>query len=59
MLPIWACFWVQRSLNKGPFFGRFSLNMGGFPEIGKNVQKMGSFPPKFIIKVNMTATVGN
>ena len=23
-------FWVQNSLNKGPIFGKFSLNMGGF-----------------------------
>ena len=31
----------------------------GFPEIGKKSSKMGSFPPKFIIKVGMTATVRN
>ena len=29
----------------------------GFPEIGKQLSKMGSFPPKFIIKMGMTATV--
>ena len=52
-------FRVQNSLNKGPIFRRFSLNMGGFPEIGKELSKIGSFPPKFIIKVGMTATVGN
>ena len=34
--------WLQNSLDKGLFFGRFSLNMGGF-----------------IIKVGITATVGN
>ena len=52
-------FWIKNSPNKGPFFGRFSLNIGGFPDIGKIFSKMGSFPPKFIIKVGMTATVGN
>ena len=30
MPPIWVGFWVQNSLNKGAFFGKFSLNMGGF-----------------------------
>ena len=30
-------FWVQNSLNKGPFFGRFSLDMGGF---SRNWQKI-------------------
>ena len=52
-------FSVQNSLSKGPFFGRFSLNMDGFPEIGKKLSKMGNFPPKFIIKVGITATVSN
>ena len=52
-------FGVQNSLDKGPFFGRFSLNMDGFPEIGKKLSKIGSFPPKFIIKVGMTAAVSN
>ena len=59
MPPIWMGFWVQNSRNKGPFFGRFSLNMDGFPEIDKKLPIMGSFPPKFVIKVGMTATVGN
>ena len=27
--PIWVGFWAPNSLNKGPFFGRFSLNKGG------------------------------
>ena len=44
---------------QGSFFGRFSLNMGGFPDIGKKLSKMGIFLPKFIIKVGITATVGN
>ena len=57
--PIWMVFGVQNSLNKGPLFGRFSLNMGGFSEIGKKLSEMGRFPRKFIVKVGMTATVGN
>ena len=62
MPPIWVGFGVQNSLNKGPFFGKFSLNMGRFQEIGKDCQKlskMGSLPLKFIIKVGMTAAVGD
>ena len=59
MPPIWVGFWVQNSLNKGPFFGRFSLNIHGFSTNWQILSKMGSFPPKFIIKVGMTATVGN
>ena len=57
MLRVRACaahmggFWVQKSLNRGLFCGRFSLNMVGFLEIGKKLSKMGSFPPNFIIKV--------
>ena len=46
------------SLNLGPFFGSFSLNIGGFQETGEKLPKMGSSPP-VIIKVVMTATVGN
>ena len=59
MPPIWVGFRAQNSLNKGPFFGRFSINMGGFSKNWQKWSKMGSFPPKFIIKVGMTATVGN
>ena len=59
MPPIWVGFWAQNSLNKGPFFGRSSINMGGFSRNWQKLSKMGSFPPKFIIKVGMTATVGN
>ena len=40
-------------------FGRFCLNMGGFSRNWPKIVKMGSFPQKFIIKVGMTATVGN
>ena len=59
MPPIWVGFWAQNSLNKGPFFSRFSINMGGFSRNWQKLLKMGSFPPKFIIKVCMTPTVGN
>ena len=59
MPPIWVGFWAENSLNKGPFFGRFSINMGGFPRNWQKMSKMDSFPPKFIIKVGMTATFGN
>ena len=44
---------------QGSFFGKLSMNMSGFSGNWQNCQKMGSFPPKFIIKVGMTATVGN
>ena len=59
MPPIWVGFWAQTSLNKGPFFGRFSINMGGFSRNGQKWSKIGSFLPTFIIKVGMMATVGN
>ena len=60
MPPIWVGFWVRNSLNKGPFFGRLSLNMGGFSRKWQKIVKiMGGFPPKFIINLGMTATVGN
>ena len=61
MPPIWVGFWpgVFGPENNGPFFGRFSINMGGFSRNWNKLSKMGSFPPKFIIKVDMTATVGN
>ena len=62
MLPIWVGFWVQNSLNKGPFFSRFSINMEtrvDFPEIGKKLSKVGSFLQEFIIKMGMMATVSN
>ena len=59
MPPIWVGFWVQNSLNKGPIFGRFSLNMGGLSRNWGKLSQMGGFPPKFNIKVGMTATVGN
>ena len=35
-------FWVQNSVNKGPFFARFSLNMGGFSSL--LYEKFSNFP---------------
>ena len=52
--PIWVGLWAQNSLNKGPFSGRFSINMDG---LSSNWRRMGRFPPKSIIKV--TASFGN
>ena len=59
MPPIRVGFGAQNSLSKGPFFGRFSINIGGISINWQILSKMDSFPPKFIIKVGMTATVGN
>ena len=59
MPPIWVGFWVQNSLNKGPFFDKFSLKMPGLSRNWQKIVKNGYFPPKFVIKVGMTATVGN
>ena len=58
MPPIWVGFGAQNSLNKSPFFGRFPIKMGGISRNWQKLSKMGSFPPKFIIRVGMTATVG-
>ena len=49
----------RNSLNKGPFFGRKSINMGGLSRNWRKLPKMGRFPPKFIIKVGVTASFGN
>ena len=46
-------FWSPKFSKQGPLFGRFSINMGG---LSRNWPKMGHFPPKFIIKVGMTAS---
>ena len=51
MPPIWMGFLAQNSPNKDLFFGRFSLDMGGFGRISQKKQlKMDSLPPKCIIK---------
>ena len=52
-------FLGRNSLNKGPFFGRFSINMDGLSRHWRNMAKKGRFPPKFIIKVGMKASFGN
>ena len=45
---------------QGSFFSAdFPQTRVGFPEIGKMQSKMGSFPPKFIIKVGVMAGFGN
>ena len=41
MPPILVGFWVQDSLDKGTFFGRFSLNIGGFSRIEQKIVKNG------------------
>ena len=43
---------------QGPFFGRVSLNLGRFSRNCQKQSKMGSLPPKFIIKVGMMASFG-
>ena len=40
--PIWMGFWVQNSLNKDPFFGRFPYTLVGYPEIGEKYNYLGS-----------------
>ena len=57
--PIWMGFWAQNSLNRGPFFGRFSFNMGALSMNLQKIAKIGRFPPKFIIELGMTASFGN
>ena len=59
MPPIWVGFWAQNSLDKGPFFGRFSMNMGGSSRNWQKIVKNGWFPPIFIIEVGMAASFGN
>ena len=54
MPPIWVGFWVKNSQYKGPFFSKFSLNMGGFSRNWQNiVEEDGSFPPKLIIEMGI------
>ena len=44
--PIWVGFWAQNSLNKGLFFGRFSINMGGLSGNWQKIVKNGWFSAK-------------
>ena len=39
-------FWAQNSLDKGPFFGRFSINMGEFSRNWRKIVKNGWFSAK-------------
>ena len=59
MPPIRVGFWAPNSLNKGPFFGKFSLNNGGLSRNWRKIAKNGWFSAKFIIKVGTTASFGN
>ena len=65
MLRVWVCaahmdgFLGPKFIEQGSLFGRFSLRMDG---LSRNLQKIvenGWFPPKFIIKVGVTASFGN
>ena len=58
MPPIWVGF-EPKFYNKGPFFGRLSINMAGLSRNWRKIAKNGPFPPKFIIKVGMKASFGN
>ena len=46
MPPVRVGFSVLNSLNKGPFFGRFSLNMDGFSRNLQKIVKNGYFSSK-------------
>ena len=50
MPPIWVGFLAQYSLNKGPFFGRFSINMLGLSRNWQKIAKNGSFSAKIRLK---------
>ena len=47
MPPIWVGFWAPNSLNKGLFFGRFSINKGGLSRNWRKIAKNGWFSAKF------------
>ena len=46
MPPIWVGFRVQNSLDKGPFFGKFPLNMSGFARNCEILLTDGKFSAK-------------
>ena len=46
MPPIWVGFRSQNSLKKGPYFGRFSSNMGGSSRNWQKIVKNGSLSAK-------------
>ena len=41
MLPIWEGFRAPNSLDKGPLFGRFSINKGGLSRTWGKIAKNG------------------
>ena len=55
MPPVWVGFWAQNSLNKGPF----SADIGRLSRNWPKLVRKGSFLPKCIIKMGMTASFGN
>ena len=59
MPPIWVGFSAQNSLNKGPLFCRFSIDMGGLSSNWRKMGGNGRFSPSFIIKVGMAASFGD
>ena len=44
--PVWVGFWAPNSLNKGPFFGRFSISKGGLSRNLRKLAKNGWFSAK-------------
>ena len=46
MPPIWVGFWARNSLKKGPFFGRFSINIGGLSRNWWKIAKNWPFSAK-------------
>ena len=53
MPPTWLAVRVKNSLNKGPFFRKFPLNIARFSRNWQKLSKMGTFLPEFIMKVGM------
>ena len=56
--PIWVVFGKKFS-KQGSFFQQIFLRHEWFSRNWQKWSKVGSFLPKFIIRVGMTATVGN
>ena len=66
MLRVWVCaaymggFLGPKFSKQGSLFWQiFVKHVWVFQKLVKKLSKRGSFPPKFIIKVGFTATVGN
>ena len=51
--------WALNPLSKGLPLGRFCFNVGRFCRNWQRWSNMGSFPPKFVIKVGMMSSFGN